>query len=314
MRPHPGPLVLGERALLPEHAVGQRHAAHVVEDPREPHALHGLGREAELARGQLGQAAHALAMRRAAEVAHVERLGEIEERRQLHVRVGRAPARRAREDAGHLRARDHRPVAAEALRGVQGLVGGAEEPVGRLAVQRERRDAEADRERAVLALRRERLVHGRPHPLGEHVRAVLVAVRREHRELLTSNARGAVEAALGVVDRVCHTSQHRVAGRVAEGVVHPLEAVEVAHDQAERLVAAPRALELGVEDVLEAAPVEQLGERVAVGGVAEAVDHLAEPVADQGHEEACAEQTRRRSRSSPSSGFSAGSSSASASA
>jgi hypothetical protein len=37
------------------------------------------------------------------------------------------------------------------------------------------------------------------------------------------------------------------------GVVHALEAVEVAHDEAERLVRAAGTLELGVEHLLEAA-------------------------------------------------------------
>ena len=86
---------------------------------------------------------------------------------------------------------------------------------------------------------------------------MLVGVGGEHRELLASHARGAVEAALRAADRIGHALQDGVAGGVAVRVVHALEAVEVADDQAERLVGAAGALELDVEDLLEAATVEQ---------------------------------------------------------
>jgi hypothetical protein len=46
---------------------------------------------------------------------------------------------------------------------------------------------------------------------------------------------------------------------VAVPVVQALETVEVAQHEAERRVAAFGALELDVEDLLEAAPVQQLG-------------------------------------------------------
>ena len=85
-------------------------------------------------------------------------------------------------------------------------------------------------------------------------------------------------------DRIGHALQDGVAGGVAVDVVHALEAVEVADDQAERLVGPAGAFELGVEDLLEATTVEELGERVAVGGVAEAGDQACEPVADDGQE------------------------------
>ena len=134
--------------------------------------------------------------------------------------------------------------------------------------------------------RHERLVHRRADALGEHEGAVLVAVGREHGELLPSHARGAVEAALGAGDGGRDAREHLVAGRVAVRVVHALEAVEVADDQAERLVRAPGALELGVEHVLEAAPVEQAGEVVAVGGVAEPADQRGDVVAHHRHEQA----------------------------
>ena len=70
---------------LAEHRSGRADAADVVQDAREPYALHALGRQAELASGQLREAAHALAVAWRCPVAHVERLGDLDERRQLHV-------------------------------------------------------------------------------------------------------------------------------------------------------------------------------------------------------------------------------------
>ena len=189
--------------------------------------------------------------------------------------VSPSAARRAREDAGHLGARDHRAVAAEPLGGVERLVGGAQQAVGGLAVQREGRDPEADRELGLVLLLRQRLEHRRADRARRACTRRARRVGREQSELLAADPCRAVEAALGAVDRVGHALEDRVAGGVAVCVVDPLEAVEVADDQAERLVGAAGALELDVEHVLEAAPVEQVGERVAVGGLAEALDQAA---------------------------------------
>ena len=60
-----------------------------------------------------------------------------------------------------------------------------------------------------------------------------------------------------------------VAGRVAERVVDVLEAVEVEHEHGALGAVAARACARAVELLLEAAPVEQAGERVVVGQVLE---------------------------------------------
>ena len=101
---------------------------------------------------------------------------------------------------------------------------------------------------------------------------MLVAVHGQEGELLAADAGGEVEAALDGAHLTRHAFERGVARGVAQLVVHALEAVEVADDQAERLVGAPGALQLDVEGLLEAAPVEQIGERVAAGHVREAGD------------------------------------------
>ena len=63
--------------------------------------------------------------------------------------------------------------------------------------------------------------------------------------------------------------ERAVARVVAEPVVDLLEVVEVADQQAQRALAAPRPLELQLERLLEAAPVQQAGERVGAGRVGE---------------------------------------------
>src|SRR5215217_150014 len=165
----------------------------------------------------------------------------FEQRGQLHVRVAVPAARSLRADAGHLRAGDDRAIAAEPLGRVERLVGGAQQAVGGLPVKRVRGDPEADRERRLAV--GERLLDRCADALGQHVGAVLVAVRSEDRELLSPYARRQVEAALRPADRARHAPQDGVAGSVPVGVVHALEAVEVSDNEAERLVGAARALE-----------------------------------------------------------------------
>ena len=123
------------------------------------------------------------------------------------------------------------------------------------------------------------------HALGEDVGAVLVGVRGEDRELLASHPGGRVPAALALLEGVADRAQDLVARGVPELVVHLLEVVEVADDHAQRLLGAAGALELDVEGLLEPAPVQQAGERVAAGGVAEVGDHVAEAVAHDRHEQ-----------------------------
>jgi hypothetical protein len=186
---HERPLALRERTALANQLVRDADPADVVQDAREPDPLDRLGRQPQLAGGELGEPADPVAVADASGVAHVEGLGEAEQRGEVHLCL-LVPPRRTGEDAGHLGARDHGPVATQPLGGVQRLVGGSEERLGRFAVQREGRDTEGDAD-AVAGL------DLGPDALGEHVGAVLVGARGEHGELLAADARGGVEAALG---------------------------------------------------------------------------------------------------------------------
>ena len=188
---------------------------------------------------------------------------------------------------GHLGARDHRAVAAQPLGRVQGLVAGLEQRVAGLAVDGEAHDAEADRQRRRRPARSNARSIAVRSALGQDVGAVLVGVRGEDRELLAPDPGGGVPAALAWTRAPAHPAQRLVAGAVAEAVVDALEAVEVADDHAQALLGAPRALELDVEDLLEAAPVEQAGERVARAASVRSGDPAAEAVA------------RRRPRAGP---------------
>ena len=82
-------------------------------------------------------------------------------------------------------------------------------------------------------------------------------------------------ARMPIAQRVGHRAQDLVAGEVPERVVDLLEAVEVEHDERRPLVVAPAARELGGEVLLEAAPVPEPGQRVALGEVGQVQLHLA---------------------------------------
>ena len=85
--------------------------------------------------------------------------------------------------------------------------------------------------------------------------------------------------------------QRLVAGVVAEAVVEVLEEVAVAQQQAEGVPAALGARELVVDHALEAAAVEQAGQRVGAGRVGELVDQASDPLA-QLHEEHAGDDDR----------------------
>ena len=100
------------------------------------------------------------------------------------------------------------------------------------------------------------------HALGELVRALEPGLRQRDGHLLAAVARRLVDLARGLAQRVGDLLEHLVALQVPVGVVDALEVVDVEHDQPELVAEAPRALDLGRDDLLEAAVVEQAGQLV----------------------------------------------------
>ena len=96
------------------------------------------------------------------------------------------------------------------------------------------------------------------------MRAVEVRLREEHRELLAAVAGGKVDLADGRAEDVRERPQNVVAGLVTVTVVHLLEVVEVGQDQRQASTEALRAGDLGLERLLEVAPVGKLGQAVRV--------------------------------------------------
>ena len=163
-------------------------------------------------------------------------------------------------------------VAAGLLGGVHREVGADHQVLAARLLVAEADDADRGRHRDALALERQAALADRlEHALGDALRGVAVGVAQQHGELVAAEAGHDVRLADAVVQRAADRADDLVAGLVAAGVVDVLEAVEV--EQEERALAAVAG---GVGDELgqllvEAAAVEQLGQRVVVGEVLELV-------------------------------------------
>ena len=167
-------------------------------------------------------------------------------------------------DDGPCVRRDH-AVLAGTLGTVEGLVRGCEQRRGRGRVG-EGGDAEARRDRDEAA-RMGRHRPGReraPEAVGKLMGAVEIGLREEHRELLAAVACGEVDLADGRAEDVRERLQHVVAGLMAVAVVHLLEVVQVGQDQRQAAAEALRAGDLGLERLLEVAPIGKLGQAVRV--------------------------------------------------
>src|SRR4051812_29755275 len=122
MPPHLIHFLRSERTGLAENRVGNADLADVVEDAGEPDPLHALLAHSELDRHHLAEPAHGLTVAGRPRVPLVERLGKTEHRREVSLGLDApAPGDRS-ENTRDLRAVDHRAVAPERLRRVQGLI------------------------------------------------------------------------------------------------------------------------------------------------------------------------------------------------
>ena len=103
--------------------------------------------------------------------------------------------------------------------------------------------------------------------VGGELRPLAVGARQQHGELVAADPRDDVVRAQRVPQRGSRGVNDLVADVMAERVVDGLEVVEVdQHHRARRL---RRALQERSEPALEAAAVEQLGERVVLGLMAQ---------------------------------------------
>ncbi|CAA9355673.1 MAG: hypothetical protein AVDCRST_MAG11-3798 [uncultured Gemmatimonadaceae bacterium] len=157
------------------------------------------------------------------------------------------------------------PVAAGALRLVEGAVGGGEQRLGAVAVVGERGDAHAhrdgDRARPV-AQREDVRAHRRADPLGDVARAGRRGVGEEGDELVAGVARRHVSGAQRPAQQVGDAHQDVVALQVAVAVVDVLEVVHVDDEQRHRRRRAARPLDRGRGRLEERAAQRQPGEVV----------------------------------------------------
>ncbi len=275
------PLLGAQWARLAQQHVGDGDVAHVVQQAREPHLLHRRFGQAQLTRRDLRQPRDRLRVPRGARITDVERIGERQNRRELLV-AGAVAAVGRRQHADDLLAVDHSAVAAQLLGRVEGVVGGAEQLVARGAVLRKARHAEADRH--LHGVVGELVARRLPQPLRQHERAVVHGVRHDQRELLAAEPGQGVDAALLPIEGVACARERAVTLVVPEPVVDLLEVVEVADHDAQLSPSAASPLELELECLLEAAPVQQPGERVGAGRVGQPA-HGQVHVAPQGEDQ-----------------------------
>ena len=115
--------------------------------------------------------------------------------------------------------------------------------------------------------------------VGDQPRMGRLGLWQQHRELVPAQARQHVRVAQLGRQRLGDPDDELVAGGVAEAVVDVFEVVEVDEQQRAARVVAAHVRELVLERALEAAAVEQPGERVVVGHVAQLL-LVAAPAAD----------------------------------
>ena len=267
---HLGPLGLGERAGLRRIGSGTPIFPRSWSSPASRTRSTRSGSRPRRGRDPLAEPPDRLRVLRGAAVAEVERLGEDQHRGDLLDGLPRVVGA-GRQRLDDLLGEDDAAVAAELLGEVERLVGAVQELLARRRVARAARDAEADGHRGVVG---EAVVaHRAAQALGDEEPAVLVGVGEHERELLAADAGEVVDQALDVAGDDGEALERLVADAVAEAVVDALEVVEVADDDGDRAARCAAARASSARDpLLEAAAVEQAGERVGPRRVGEAVD------------------------------------------
>ena len=175
----------------------------------------------------------------------------------------------------HLRRVEREGVAAVLLGVVHRRVGVADQVDDVLRIARAEGDADARGEEHLVLLQLEGAAD-----LGEHAArqlrhgAAVVRVGRqvvdEHRELVAGEAADHGVLRQRARQPLGEDLEHAIAGRVAEGVVDLLEAIHVEIQQRQRGLAAQRARDRLLQQVLELHAVRHLGQRVVAREIADA--------------------------------------------
>ncbi len=148
----------------------------------------------------------------------------------------------------------------------------AEEPICLDVLTVSQGDANAGSDRNAAVPKPERGEQCIEHPLGDQSSLVRsVEIVNQDRELVTAETRDRVEIAQVRVETVSDCDQECVTGKVAEAVVHVLEAVEVNHHHRDVSTDPHSSAEGMFEPVVEQCPVRQTGERVVRRLVADLV-------------------------------------------
>ena len=192
--------------------------------------------------------------------AQIDRGGEIEHHRDEALALDVAALRAARSVDLALAAERHTAVAAALLGLVQRVVGRAQQRGRGLGVTGKAGQSEADRDRHRVP--GELVAEPAAEPFGQDDAVGLGGVGEDQGEFLTAHPRRDVDLARVGVDDPRDARQHGVAGLVSQPVVDLLEVIDVPGQDAHRQAAAPGPLKLEIEQLAEAAAVEQLGQRI----------------------------------------------------
>ncbi len=117
----------------------------------------------------------------------------------------------------------------------------------------------------------ERMLEVVEHLARGKLRAIDVGGRQHHRELIAAEPRDRIGRAQRVAQARRHFLQHLIAGVMPERVVDLLEAIEIEQQHGEALVIAMRAQDRLLQPIEEQRAVGQVGERVVVGEIGDAL-------------------------------------------
>ena len=229
---HDEPFGARQLAGLLQDLLRDRELAEVVQAAGEPRQLDLGRRQVELLGDRARDRGDALRMAAGVDVARVD--GARERRRRAEAREPVADPRHDFELLGLDAAREPNLVLAVLLRPVERAVGEPDQRVALASVLRERRDAGADGDRAVLA--------DAPFAdaLDDRARDLecggLVDAGEEERELVAAEP----ERLAALAEPGRDLREHAVAGRVAVLVVDALEVVEVEQAHGDEPAASPR--------------------------------------------------------------------------